>query len=161
MVFCNGHYLVAGSINATRPPWRELPRRKCRPVQGSRRERISPRSARFLGQALGLVQEIQLCRWLRLPASRRLALVFRSAWLLRRLGLRLPLARRARVPEALSAGCCRHRQASGCSSTAGYARRLFEVTRVCDNEQYNRIYTLELLFERYQPAFADRDASSA
>jgi asparagine synthase (glutamine-hydrolysing) len=35
-----------------------------------------------------------------------------------------------------------------------YARRLFEVARVCDNEQYNRICTLELLFERYQPAFA-------
>ena len=35
-----------------------------------------------------------------------------------------------------------------------YARRLFDVARVCDNEQYNRICTLELLFERYQPAFA-------
>jgi asparagine synthase (glutamine-hydrolysing) len=42
-----------------------------------------------------------------------------------------------------------------------YARRLFQVTRVCDNEQYNRICTLELLFERYQPAFSDHDAGPA
>ena len=42
-----------------------------------------------------------------------------------------------------------------------YARRLFEMTRVCDNEQYNRICTLEMLFERYQPVFADHDASPA
>lgn len=42
-----------------------------------------------------------------------------------------------------------------------YARRLFEVARVCDNEQYNRICTLELLFERYQPAFADAERASA
>ena len=36
-----------------------------------------------------------------------------------------------------------------------YARRLFEVARVCDNEQYNRICTLEYLFQRYQPAYPD------
>ena len=42
-----------------------------------------------------------------------------------------------------------------------YARQLFDVTRVCDNEQYNRICTLEMLFERYQPVFADHDASTA
>ena len=42
-----------------------------------------------------------------------------------------------------------------------YARRLFDMTRVCDNEQYNCICTLELLLEKYQPAFADHDGTSA
>ena len=40
-----------------------------------------------------------------------------------------------------------------------YARRLFEVARVCDNEQYNRICSLEFLFERYQPAFPEPEAT--
>ena len=42
-----------------------------------------------------------------------------------------------------------------------YARRLFDVSRVCDNEQYNRICTLELLLEKYQPTFADNDTAPA
>jgi hypothetical protein len=42
-----------------------------------------------------------------------------------------------------------------------YANRLFDVSRVCDNEQYNRICTLELLLEKYQPAFADYDTGPA
>ena len=48
MVFCNGHYLVAGSINATRPPWRELPRRSCRPAPGSLRQPVVPRRRRLV-----------------------------------------------------------------------------------------------------------------
>ena len=40
-----------------------------------------------------------------------------------------------------------------------YARRLFDMARICDNEQYNRICSLEFLFERYQSAFVETDAS--
>jgi asparagine synthase (glutamine-hydrolysing) len=42
-----------------------------------------------------------------------------------------------------------------------YARRLFEVARVCDNEQYNRICSLEVLFQRLEPAFPEPERGPA
>ena len=44
---------------------------------------------------------------------------------------------------------------------AGYARRLFGVSRVCDNEQYIKYFTLKLPFENCLPVLANDDCSEA